>query len=88
MSETTQDMILAEVRALRSDFNRITLDTGARLSTLESQMHDICGNGQPGRLSQVETEVRGLDRWRWRMIGICTGVSATVSALAYLVFHR
>ena len=74
----TQDIILAELRAH-------ALSTGERLSALETSMRSLVGNGQPGRISQIEESVKGLERWKWKVLGISTGGSAVVSAVLWLL---
>jgi len=54
MPDSTQELILDELRALRSDFNTYARDTGERVSSLETDMHDLKGNGQPGMRSLQE----------------------------------
>jgi hypothetical protein len=74
----TQDIILAELRAH-------ALSTGERLSALETSMRTLVGNGQPGRITQIEESVKGLERWKWKVLGISTGGSAVVSAVLWLI---
>jgi hypothetical protein len=87
MTETS-DLILSELRELRSDVNENTRQTGERLSALEVQMRSLCGNGQPGRITNIETEVKELAAWRWKMLGICSGASGVISIVGYLIFHQ
>jgi hypothetical protein len=42
----------------------------ADLSVLKSQMKEILGNGQPGRLAQLETRIFDHERTMQRMKGI------------------
>jgi hypothetical protein len=83
--DNTQDIILAELRDLRSAFNTNAQNTGERLSTLESQMYALCGNGQPGRISNLEVAVEKLQQWRWWILGATAGGSVVVSAIAWVV---
>jgi hypothetical protein len=85
MPDATQDLILDELRALRGDFNTYARDTGERVSALETDMHSIVGNGNPGRLALVETAVRKLMEWRWWLVGCAAGSSAVISVLAWVV---
>ena len=41
--DTTQDLILRELRALRCECNTHALQTGERLATVELQMYALCG---------------------------------------------
>lgn len=50
LNRETNELILSELRELRADYNDNTRKTGERLSSLESQMYSLCGNGQPGRV--------------------------------------
>jgi hypothetical protein len=83
--DSTQDIILAELRELRSAFNMTAHDTGERLATLETQMHSLCGNGQPGRISLLESAVNKLSAWRWYLLGAAAGVSGVVSSVAWVI---
>jgi hypothetical protein len=84
---TTLDLILAELRELRSDYNDHARETGERMSALETQLkYNITGNGQPSRLQLLERAVEQLQAWRWRVVGIATGASSTISLIvAWLV---
>jgi hypothetical protein len=85
--DTTQDLILAELRELRADYNAHARETGERLSALESQMHTLVGNGQPGRIALLESAVNKLQLWRWWLIGMSAGASTVVSVLAWAIEH-
>jgi hypothetical protein len=82
---TTTDIILEELRALRTDYNAHARDTGERLAALEAQMHDLCGNGQPGRIRTLELIVERLQAWRWYLIGASAAVSTIVAGAAWLI---
>jgi hypothetical protein len=85
MPDSTQDLILGELRALRSDFNTYARDTGERVSSLETDMHDLKGNGQPGRVALLEAAVDALKQWRWWWIGAAAGSGGVISVLAWVV---
>jgi hypothetical protein len=87
MPDTTQDLILDELRALRSDFNTYARDTGERVSSLETDMHDLKGNGQPGRVALLEAAVDALKQWRWWLIGAAAGGGGVISVLAWVVLE-
>jgi hypothetical protein len=42
------------------------------------------GNGQPGRISLLESTVSKLASWRWYVLGTACGVGSVISALAYI----
>jgi hypothetical protein len=46
MAYTTQELILAELQLLRGDFNSFARTTGERVSSLETDVHGLVGNGQ------------------------------------------
>jgi hypothetical protein len=85
MQDATQDLILEELRALRNDFNTYARDTGERVASLETDMHALVGNGNPGRVALIEASVAKLSQWRWYVIGTAFGGGTVVSALAYLI---
>jgi len=72
-----------------TDFEKTVL---ADLATLKSEMKQLLGNGQPGRLRQLETRVEDHERvlQRVRGIGALLGVLLTVVHLAidYLKFKK
>lgn len=81
------NLILDELRELRSSFNEHSQDVVQRLSKLETQSENIVGNGQPGRLTIVENKVSELQHVHWLMRGIYIGVSALVSAGTAFLYH-
>lgn len=69
---TDLTLILGELRLI-----------GERLAKLETHMESLVGNGQPGRLTVVENKVSELQRWRWRIAGIATGLSAALTVILH-----
>jgi hypothetical protein len=51
------------------------------LAELKSQMRSLLGIGQPGRLTELETNVARHDRWIQR----ASGISAVFAALLILI---
>jgi hypothetical protein len=85
MPDSTQDIILDELRALRSDFNSFARDTGERVSVLETDVHSLVGNGRPGRVDRLESSVQRLRQWRWYLLGAAAGGGGVISVLAWVV---
>lgn len=85
MPDCTNDMLLDEIRSLRQDFNQFARETGERISTTEADLHGLMGNGQPGRVSTLETAVSNLYAWRWQVIGAAAGSSAIISVIAWFI---
>lgn len=80
--QDTLSLILAEVRELRADYNTNARETGERLASLETSMTSLVGgDGQPGALSRVQDDVKDLQRWRWRIVGIAVGVATVMSGI-------
>lgn len=89
------DLILTELRSLRDDLHSLRDDvvqfsreTCERLSSLETSMKSLIGDSQPGRIGEIEEEVKDLAAWRWRMLGICTGASGVISIVSWLIFRH
>lgn len=83
--QDTQELILAELRELRADYNVHARETGERLAKLETSMYSLVGNGQPGRIALTERTVAKLQAWRWRVVGYSAGVSAAISCVCWSV---
>ena len=75
------EIILSEVRELRTSQNEHARATGERLATLEAAVKEIAGNGKPGRLGQLEERVESLSAWRYKIVGLSIGAGAVVSFL-------
>jgi hypothetical protein len=56
----------AAVPARSHDFKLLVIQ---KLTLLETMMISIAGNGQPGRLQQLEDKVRSHDRLFWLLTG-------------------
>jgi hypothetical protein len=87
MTTNLNQIILEEVRALRTRFDIHSADTGERLATLETHVSNLVGNLQPGRITLLEQSVKELTRWRWKMAGYSAGVAGVVSVVAAILFH-
>lgn len=85
MADDVQRLILTELQALRADYNIHARETGERLSALESQMHSLVGNGQPGRIAVVEHAVERLKAWRWKMAGVAAACSMVCVAISWII---
>jgi hypothetical protein len=83
--DSNNALILEELRALRTDVNTFARQIGERVATLESKMYTLVDNGQPGRITLLERDLRELAQWRWKMLGITTGVSGIISCIAWAV---
>lgn len=80
-SPDATDLILSEIRSLRERFDEHTIHTEKRIATLESLVTSVVGNGRPGRLDNVEADVRRLDRWKYWLVGAGTGIGGFVTFL-------
>lgn len=77
-------ILLQELRQL-NEHSRLT---GERLSALETSLKAIVGNGQPGKIQQIEArisaseeEIKNLQHWRWGVGGITTVLSFVIPYL-------
>ncbi|GGH10806.1 hypothetical protein [Silvibacterium dinghuense] len=87
-SNDTSEMILAELRELRSTYNDWAQEVAGRLAALETDMKSVVGNGRKGRLESIEEDLENIKNWRWRIAGISTGVSTVLSIIGFLLFHH
>jgi hypothetical protein len=85
MDDTSQ-LILTELREMRSDMSNWRTESESRLSVLESQVKSgIVGNGQPSRLAVVESEVADLKQnWKYTL-GAGFGGGTVVAVVAWLL---
>lgn len=77
------DQLLAELRGLRSDL----VGHAERLSAIETLLHSIAGNGQPGRLTTLEMKVSRLIEWKYWLMGAAAGLGITGGLLEHILFH-
>jgi hypothetical protein len=85
MSDSTDQLLLAEIRALREDFHQFARELTERVSVAETQLHTLVGNGQPGRVRLLEMAVESLKQWRWKTVGMAAGASSVICVIAWLV---
>ncbi len=76
MDPTTQ-IILDELRSFRTFASEQFNEHGQRLTALEVGMKSLTGNGQPGRIQNLEASVGRLDRFRVRILAYL-GIAAAV----------
>jgi len=105
MSMEIESLILEELKSLSAttaDTNQrvakleaqIIADAGARLTKLETEMHPLVGNGQPGLISKMDSRVKELEQWRvglsWWIAGattIATIVGAAIGGVITWTFE-
>jgi hypothetical protein len=78
-------LILTELREFRAAVTEWQQSTGERVSVLETHDKDLYGNGRAGRVTVVESKVDDLTVWKWRIVGIATGVSTAVTLFGWLL---
>jgi hypothetical protein len=79
------DQILTEIRELRKDFNTYARDMESRTAVLESEMHSLMGNGQPGRITLLERAVDRLNGWKWWLVGVAAGCSSLMGVIGWFL---
>ncbi len=57
----------------------------ADLSVLKSQMHQVIGNGQPGRLTQLEARMEGHEKTLQRMKGMVGAVAGLLTVVHVVI---
>lgn len=77
--------ILKEVQALREDFSKYCLATENRLTKLETLVGPLFDNGQPGMLTGFRKDIGDLKAWRWKIAGLCTGLSGAAMFAGWLL---
>lgn len=56
------------------------------LARLDTHMESLVGNGQPGRVTKLETAVDSLRKWRWTISGAVLGAAGLISAAIHFIF--
>lgn len=59
----------------------------SQLASLDTKMAGLIGNGQPGRISKIETNIEDLQKARWKIVGAILGMSALISFATQYGFH-
>ena len=92
MSATTEQIILSMLKVIREEQQEFRTEVATwqrdiceRVATLEQQAHDLCGNGQPGRVSALESAVSSLQRWRYWVLGAAAGVAGVVGVIVKVI---
>jgi hypothetical protein len=95
-----EDLILSELKSLNTKLDDLSIDTKQRLTQLETQVHPIVGNGQPGLCAQrlqlvtslndrMDKRVRALEEWRvglsWWVAGATTIAGVIGAAIGVAV---
>lgn len=81
LSSTTSDLILLELRDLRAEFNENAQATSGRLSALETSVTTLLGNGQPGRITNIERDIEALQNWKQSLVGLWAGLCTVGSII-------
>jgi hypothetical protein len=93
-------LILAKLESLETKLDDLSIDTKQRLTQLETQMHPLVGNGQPGRCAQqlawgqeaerkMDSRVKELEQWRvglsWWVAGATTIATIVGAAVGGII---
>jgi hypothetical protein len=70
-------IILDEIRAIRKE----TSDDRNRITALETELHPLLDNGQPGRLTKLEVKVSRIETYLARAAGSFCAISAVGTLL-------
>jgi hypothetical protein len=79
-----EDQLLNEMRGLRADL----VGHAERLAGIEAILHSIAGNGQPGRLTNLETKVSRLNEFRYWLLGAAAGIGIVAGVLEHIIFRH
>jgi hypothetical protein len=71
----TVEFILEELRSFRASFDEYKEDSIQRLATLETQIKSV---------EPLKSDVDDLKAWKWKMAGICLGISGFVSTVVLI----
>jgi hypothetical protein len=72
-----------EWREFRESVSAWQQETGERIAQLETKAQDVCGNGQPGRMTTAEQSIAALQRFRYWQLGAAAALSGALT----LVLH-
>ena len=72
-----------EWREFRESVSAWQQETGERIAQLEVKTQDLCGNGQPGRMTVAERSIAALQRFRYWQLG----AAAVLSGITTLVIR-
>lgn len=85
MSEDSiNKVILEEIRELRKSVDLKITDHGERLSAVETHVHGLVGNGQPGTIDEIKEDIRSLNKFRYYL----TGAIAVIETVGHYVVKR
>jgi hypothetical protein len=75
---------LRQLRVLLTDGQGAVI---SRLAIVESQMTSLVGNGQPGRITKLETAIAAIQKFRYTSLGWAGGVGASISLVIVILSH-
>ncbi len=88
MNDETARILLEEFRAFRAEISEWKQETGERVTAIETAIKPaILGNGQPSRLTVVESRCTVLEQVRWRISGIWAAVGSVATVGVELLIH-
>ena len=90
MSSDVENLLLSEFRGLRDDMQHWQLEISVRLQRLETQVHPLFDNGQPGICSRHSSRLDAVEEWKykWLAIGAAAMVIITLAVDAALIYVR
>jgi hypothetical protein len=88
METQLEQLILQELQQVRNEFKEFRtevtawkVELAAQVAEHETKIIDICGNGQPGRMSDAEDDISALKRSKYWLVGWSTGVAGVIAAV-------
>jgi hypothetical protein len=85
MPDSTQEIILDELRDLRTDYNSFAPRHRWACVRPGADVHGLIGNGRPGRVNRLESSVQIRKQWRWWLVGEAAGGGGVISVLTWVV---
>src|SRR5579863_5466708 len=85
---TTNDVLLNEMQGMRSEMNTGFRESLQLITALETQIKPLFGNGQPGVIDRMQTDIQDFKLRNAKHFGWFAGVMASVEIVYHLVTSK
>lgn len=79
------DLILEEIRELRTLTTSSFQSQGERIAKLETALKPLLPNGSPGIIKELQNDVASLKSSRTWTAGVAAAISAVVGAIGWVI---